>query len=192
MSSGFESLVKRVQKVNARILGIEKRYGKDSKIVKRVYHYLNLAQGTDNLTRYRTPPKGASLQYIAKFERALSKTENSAYLTKEGRANILNKARETFVKNMQYTDSMMPLDYMRNYTDAELETLYDTFLSIKDIVNAESDGWSGLVINAIDDAMASGMSSKDIIQLTQEYQKMTVSSTGVDYSLYDFIRDNIS
>lgn len=189
---GFESLTSRVQAVNARILGIEKRYGKDSKIVKRVYHYLNLAQGTENLTRYRTPKKGASLQYIAKFERALSKTENSAYLTAEGRKAILDKARETFVSKKQYADKMLKTEERRNYTDAELETLFDTFLSVKDIVNAEADGWSDLVISALDDASREGMSQQNMINLAEEYQALSKSKEGVGYSLYDYIRLHLS
>ena len=44
MTAQFVFLKKRIQSVNARILGLERRYGKDSRIVKRIYHYLNLAK----------------------------------------------------------------------------------------------------------------------------------------------------
>lgn len=181
MTEQFVSLKKRIQAVNARILGIERRYGKNSRIVKRIYHYLNLAQGTDNLTRYRLPKKNASLREIAKFERGLSKTEGSAYLTKEGRDAILQKAKDTFIANMR--------DMQYEGTDAELEQLLDTYISIKDIVNEGGSGWSNQVIDAIDDATRSGLSPKQLIRLAQDYQNMARSDVTLDIEFYDYIRD---
>lgn len=181
--SSFVSLKSRIQKVNARILGLERRYGKDSKIVKRVYSYLNLAQGTDNLTRYRMPKANASLRSIAKFERGLAKTESSAYITKEGRAGILKKAKETFISNQR--------DLGSDLSDAQLEQLLDSYIQIKDIVNEGGSGWSSQVIDALEEALKSDLSKEDLIELAERYQDLSTSGDGIDYSFYDYIRDMI-
>lgn len=184
MTAQFTSLKKRIQSVNARILGLERRYGKDSRIVKRIYHYLNLAQGTDNLTRYRLPKADTSLRDIAKFERGLAKAENSAYLTKEGRAAILQKAKDTFGANMR------EMGY--DASDAELEQLLDSYVSIKDIVYEGGSGWSSQVIDAMYDAMRYGLSSKQLIQLAKDYQQMTTdANVSLNLEFYDYIRDMI-
>lgn len=109
-----KNLKKRVNSVNTMIRNMEKRYGEDSQIVKRVYNTLNMALGTENATRYRVP-EDASLRRLNMIERGLSLVENSAYATKEGRKKLRSKAFSSFMKNNS------------EYSEVQAEKLYDIF-----------------------------------------------------------------
>lgn len=180
--SGFVKLTTRVKRINAQILAAERRYGKDSKIVKRIYHYLNLAQGTEGLTRYRTPKGNVSLQQIAKFDRALARAENSAYLSKAGREEMQRRARETFIGHLQEEEKYA------NVSDKELANLYDAFLSVKGAVDEITKQDSNQVVSDIAIAMAKGLSKKQVVNLAKKYEKKRKNPNGIDYTLADYIR----
>lgn len=90
---------KLVRVVNAQILNAEKRYGKESRIVKNIYATIKKATGEDT-HRFRVSSLNTeSTRDMNNFVAGLSKVHNSAYLSKSGRSRIADKARETFINN---------------------------------------------------------------------------------------------
>lgn len=106
---------RRIQSANAKILNLERRYGKDSQIVQRAYHTLNKAQGTKDLTRYRMP-KNANTRTYAKLDRGLSLIENSKYTSKKGREEIRQKGIDSFLESHggSYVEAEKLFDYFEN------------------------------------------------------------------------------
>lgn len=180
--SDFIKLTTRIRRVNAQILAAERKYGKDSKIVQRVYHYLNLGQGTEGLTRYRTPKGDASLAQLAKLDRALTAAENSAYLSKEGRKKILENARATFSSSLD--------DYGYDLSEKEVVNLYDTFLSVKNVASEITSRESWQVIDEITEAMQDeGLTKRQIVNIAKDYYNVELRKQGgTDLTLADYIR----
>lgn len=92
-------LVKRTRSVNAMLLNVQKRYGKDSHISQRMRKTVEKVMGQGK-TRFSTSKlNNASLREISNFDTALSFIENSAYSTKAGRQRMEEQARITFIEN---------------------------------------------------------------------------------------------
>lgn len=90
-----EDVTKRIKSINARITTVQRLYGGDSDIYKRIVSTVKRAGGEKG--RFRKSMFLGSLRDLSRAERALITIENSKYLTKAGRAQIGEEARRTFV-----------------------------------------------------------------------------------------------
>lgn len=147
---------KRIRSVNAKILNLEKRYGKDSQIVKRAYQTLNMAQGTKNKTRY-SMPKNPTTRQLAKIDRGLSLVERSKYTSAKGRKEIKTKAMSSFNET-------------RGLSDVQLERMYDYFENsvdwnrLRDL--SDNKYSSEYYRDAVQEQIEAGLSNEDIDKLT--------------------------
>lgn len=108
-----EDISKRIRSINARILTVQRIYGKDSSIYKRVTSTVKRAGGANG--RFTKSMFTGSLRDLSRAERALITVENSKYLTKAGRAQIGEQARQTFAMNHS------------DVSDATITKMYDIF-----------------------------------------------------------------
>lgn len=92
-----QDISKRVKSINARITTVQRMYGSDSDIYKRITSTVKRAGGEKG--RFRTSMFTGSLRDLSRAERALTTIEHSKYLTKAGRAQIGDEARQTFALN---------------------------------------------------------------------------------------------
>lgn len=83
---------------------------------KRVVSTIQRA-GNEGGTRFKMAMFTGSLRQLSMAENALRTVESSAYLTKEGRKRIGEKARETFRNNELFSE----------YSDATFEQIWDVF-----------------------------------------------------------------
>lgn len=118
-----ENLARRIYSANAKILNMERRYGKDSNIVKRAYDTIERIYG-EGVTRYRYP-RSASLREMQKISRGLSLVEKSLYASAEGRQKLREKAFSSFYHNESRRLSENKKG--RVITEKNLEILYDIF-----------------------------------------------------------------
>lgn len=104
-----------LRSINARILNTEKRYGKDSQIVKRIYDTINKAYKSEGMTRFRT--KDVSFREFTTISQAYDIIYNSAYTSKEGRAKLQLKIKESFkVNHLKWNDREIEMiqDFFKN------------------------------------------------------------------------------
>ena len=158
--SGLKVNKKRVQSVNAKILNMEKRYGKDSQIVQRVYHTLNKAMGTEGKTRY-TYKGVVSLRKFNMIDRGLSLVENSLYASAEGRKKLRQKTRDVFKKTYSEIDTERMFDFFENSTNWD---------RIRDL--SGKGGGSPVYVDAIDRALERGEDSKSIDDLFESWARV--------------------
>lgn len=116
MSRYDDELKLRLRRINARITAVEMRYGKDSSIYKRIVSTIQRA-GNEGGTRFKKSMFSGSLRQLSVAENALRTVEVSKYLTKEGRKQIGEKARETFRNNELFS----------TYSDVTIEKMWDVF-----------------------------------------------------------------
>lgn len=116
MSNYNEELTKRIRSVNARITTIQRIYGKDSQIYKRIMSVISKAS-SEKVTRFKKKMFTGSLRDLSRAENALRTVENNQYLTKEGRKRIGEKARETFFINRE----------AEGYDENVIVQMYDLF-----------------------------------------------------------------
>lgn len=151
-------------RVNARILNAEKRYGKDSAIVQRVYDTINRLYGTEGKTRYTLLPRDATFREKAKIQRGIEMVEQSPYFSKEGRQKMKEKSMQTFAKG-------------HNYSDAQIEKLYDFFqqsVNWDKIKELAGEGYSEQVIDAIMNALDDdgSISTNDIDNMFDDFIRL--------------------
>lgn len=108
-----EDISRRIKTINARITTVQRLYGGDSDIYKRIKSTIKRA-GSDT-GRFKKSMFTGSLRDLSRAERALTTIENSKYLTKVGRAQIGNEARTTFALNHS------------DMSDATITRMYDIF-----------------------------------------------------------------
>lgn len=138
-------LKSRIKSVNARITTVQKIYGKESGIFKRIISTIQKAGGN---TRFKYSMFTGNLRQLNKAYNALNTIESSAYLTKEGRKKIGDEARKTFgVNHSGYSDITLSriFDVFKNSSFARFNELYNqsSELFVDEIMNAlEYDGLS--------------------------------------------------
>ncbi len=108
---------KKYYALNAKILNLERRYGKDSQIVQRVYHTIGRAYGVKSKSRFSSISDltGKEKQKVYKAFEAISQSE---YMSAEGRARIRERAKSSFGKyHVKYNAEEkleMVFDYFKN------------------------------------------------------------------------------
>lgn len=106
-----------MQSINAKILNAEKYFGKDSAIVQRIYSTINKAYGAEGRTRFRSIPHGTPFKQVILIDKAIERISNSAYLSKEGRSNMVKASIEQFkINHSTFTDKQILLttDFFKN------------------------------------------------------------------------------
>lgn len=164
-------LKKRIYSANAKILNAEKRYGKDSGIVKRAYSTIEMIYGK-GVTRYRMP-KSDSLRELTKIDRALSLVERSKYMSAAGRKEIREKSMSKFVD--------------KGYDPVTIEKLFDIFENNTDwdkIRELAGRGKSELVVNAIDNYLVQSAETADVDEIISQYMKKLKAGTDEDFIEY--------
>lgn len=164
-------LKKRIYSANAKILNAEKRYGKDSGIVKRAYSTIEMIYGK-GVTRYRMP-KSDSLRELSKIDRALSLVERSKYMSKAGRKEIREKSMMKFIS--------------KGYDPVTIEKLFDIFENNTDwdrIRELAGRGKSELVVNAIDNYLTEGAETADVDEIISQYMERLKDGTDEDFIEY--------
>lgn len=86
-----------MRSINAKILNIEKIYGKDSQIVRRVYATIGRAYGMDVKARF-TKIDTLGVKERQKVYMALEAVGKSEYLSGAGRKRIAERARKSFAQ----------------------------------------------------------------------------------------------
>lgn len=130
-----------IARVNAQILNAEKRYGKDSVIVKRVYSTINKAQGTEGKTRFSLPSQDATFKDKAILQRAVDTVINSKYMSARGRREMVEKSKSKFMENHSY------------YSEAQIEKLYDFFENSADFDKMKElagEGYSEQIVTSLE------------------------------------------
>lgn len=126
-----------IKRVNAQILNTEKRYGKDSQIVKRIYNTINLAYGTEGKTRFTKSADGYTFRQITVIQNAIDTVSNSAYTSNAGRKRMRENWKASFLEDRPYA------------TDADAEKLLDFFENSVDwnrIRELAGKGYSGQLV----------------------------------------------
>lgn len=162
-----------INKVNAQILNTEKRYGKDSQIVKRIYNTINLAYGSEGKTRFTKSAEGYSFRQITLIQNAIDTVSNSAYTSNKGRKRM----RENWSKSFQ---SDRP-----HWNDKDTEKILDFFENSVDwnrIRELAGRGYSGQIVENLRE-----LSKKDLEQIDELFSVYINSSYKDDYTFNDLI-----
>lgn len=194
-----EDLVRRTRSVNAMLLNVEKRYGKDSHISQRMRKTVEKVMG-QGATRFSTSKlKNAGLREISNFDTALSFIENSAYSTKAGRARMEEQARQTFIENNpqlgvsgydQYINFKMEIDRYLKSVKASDETRYDKLVAtVKGNIYRDS-------FNVIDELSDNEeVTPQEVLQYSHDYISY-LNDTSIDNDskipFFEYLRDRIS
>lgn len=153
----WQDFNKRIRSVNAKLLNAERRNGKDSKYMKKVYKSINSAYGTVGKTRFSSPKKNASLREIAKIDRALQRIELSEFFSKEGRERTYQKSKATWKSRNEDFD----------------ERTFDMFITAKQTLGSLIYGTSEQIINELNN-LEEPISKKNFRKIVNEYrEKMT-------------------
>lgn len=126
-------------RVNAQILNAEKRYGKESAILQRVYDTINKAYGTEGRTRFKMPSSDATFKEKTIIDRAMDTVLVSKYMSAAGRREMIRKSKESFSKS-------------HDYSDAQVEKLYDFFENSADLERMKElagEAYSEQLVDAI-------------------------------------------
>lgn len=171
----LQKLKKRIYSVNAKILNMEKRYGKDSNIVKRAYDTIERIYG-EGVTRYRMP-KTDNLRELQKISRGVGLVEKSLYASAEGRRQLRSKAFSSFISNSQKED--------RTYlTEVEAEVLYDIFEHatdwerIRDLAGRDK---SAQAVDMIGRSINMGKNYNDIVDIMKQYMNRPSEEINKDF-----------
>lgn len=126
---------KEMYSVNAKILNAERRYGKDSQIVRRIYNTINTAYGSSDMTRFTMLPHDMTFKQKTKIDRALSVVSGSKYLSAGGRAEIRENAIQGYLdsgttisrvqaeKLNDFFDNSVDWDKIRDYLGQDYSKL---------------------------------------------------------------------
>lgn len=172
-------LKKRIKSANAKILNMERKYGKDSKVVKRVYATLRNIYGEDR-TRYRFPTKEESLRNLNKIDRGVQLIEKSLYASKAGRKELRKKIEKSFGESHE------------QFSDKEVADLFYIFEHSTDwdkIREMAGVGNSDLTLDAINRAIEMKYSRKEVMKMMRDY-RAALKGDGTDMS-FDRWLDNI-
>lgn len=181
-----KSINKRVQSVNAMVQNAERRYGKDSQIVKRMYNTIEKATGKEDAVRFSYIKDNTTLHDINKYDRGLALIENSAYATEEGRKRVREKAFNSFLSNNQryvdkgeriydYFEKSSEWDKLRALSEPEVEKMYDKFENSIDWQNLHDKAGvysSAQELDAISRLMDVGLTNKTIDRLTRNWLRV--------------------
>ncbi len=166
----------RVRRINAQLIATEKRYGKDSQIMQRVYSTINMAQGTTGKTRFSTQYYGETFKQRAIFEQALSKVESSYYTTARGRKELSQKIFSSFEKTHS------------DWSAKKIDELFDFFEYGADMGRMRElagEGYSEQLADSIALAKESGISNKEIEELFDTF--MRASDEDRPNQFFDFL-----
>lgn len=184
----WQDLGKRMRRANALILNAERRYGRDSDIVKYIYKNLSSAYGVDFKVdkngvvinakkRFTTPPKESKLIEIAKIDRALKRVELSKSLTAQGRKETYEKSKMTWIE--------------RNLS--KNADIFDQFIYAKEKIGHLIYGTSSQIIDELN-KMPDGLSNSDYKKIINEYKRMSVDRKRIEEGIplpyfFDFLKD---
>lgn len=152
-----EDISKRIKSINAKITTVQRVYGSESDIYKRITSTVKRAGGDKG--RFRKSMFTGSLRDLSRAERALITIEHSKYLTKAGRAQIGEDARRTFALNhSDVSDATITKMYdIFNNSDmlGRLFELYSSGVIVDSIMNAierdkDLDGYTDYVKGTIE------------------------------------------
>lgn len=141
MSKWENEVSHRIKRINAQITTVQRIFGSDSQIYRRIVSTIQKAGGKTRFTKKMFVTN--DLRQLSKAERALTTIEHSQYLTKAGRAEIGRKARETFAVNHS------------DYSDKTITQLYDIFKNSSQYkkVGELFSGSSEVLLDAIAEAL---------------------------------------
>lgn len=162
-----------IRKVNAQILNTEKRYGKDSQIVKRIYNTINLAYGTEGKTRFTKSTDGYSFKQITLIQRAIDTVSNSAYTSQAGRKRMKENWKSSFLEDKPH------------WNDKDAEKLLDFFENSVDwnrIRELAGRGYSGQIVEALHE-----LDEYELTQIDELFRTYINSSYKDDYTFNDII-----
>lgn len=162
-----EDIKKRIKSINARITTVQRLYGSNSNVYKKISNTVKRAGGEKG--RFRTAMFTGSLRDLSRAENALRVIEHSAYLSKEGRAQIGEKARETFA--LHNSDK----------SDITLSRMYDIFQNSGMIHRLFELFPSDTIVDSIMNALEREKSDDDYI----DYVKGTIEYIATHMSDYD-------
>lgn len=103
MNDGFQNI--NLRSINAKILNVERIYGKDSKITQRIYETINRAYGTSEKTRFTSIPKTTSFSTSIKILHAYEQVLNSPFTSAAGRKNMAKRWKESFNSSRGWSDA---------------------------------------------------------------------------------------
>lgn len=162
-----------IRKVNAQILNTEKRYGKDSQIVKRIYNTINLAYGTEGKTRFTKSAEGYTFKQIALIQRAIDKVSQSAYTSTAGRKRMRDNWKASFT------------EYRPQWSDKDTEKILDFFENSVDwnrIRELAGKGYSGQIVENLRE-----LEENELGQIDELFSTYINSSYKDDYTFNDLI-----
>lgn len=178
-------LKQRIRRANALVLNAERRYGKDSDIVKSIYKSISNAYGVDFKTdnkgvvtsakkRFTTPPDGAKLIDIAKVDRALRRVELSKSLSEQGRKETYEKSKMTWIERN--------LDKNAN--------IFDQFIYAKETLGSLIYGESSQIIDELSE-MPESLTNRDFRKIVKEYNQLMQDGENSEDQprFFDFLHD---
>lgn len=171
-SPAVSALRGRIKKVNAQITAAERRYANDdgtpSPVLKKIYKYVRLATKDENSKRYKLS-KNPTLQEYQRVLHAIEGAESSAYLSKQGREQMKQRAMITFASRHgnKYSDM----------SEKELFEMYDQFVNLKRKYNSVASRSSSFILDAIQNSYKNGKGNKDIARYVREYQEYSKKSS---------------
>lgn len=176
-----EDITKRIRSINAKITTVQRLYGSNSDIYKRIESTVKRAGGEKG--RFRKKMFTGSLRDLSRAERALTTIEHSKYLTKAGRAQIGDKARQTFaINNPDISDTVITQMYdIFQHSDmlGRLFEIYQSDVIVDSIMNAlerekeDTDyvDYAKGVIDYIGTHMSDYNSTSDVLNAFEELLK---------------------
>lgn len=151
-----------IKKVNAQILGLERQYGKNGYITKKVYATISSVYGGENRTRFSFPAN-PSLRDLNKISRAIERVSSSAYINKKSREELDKRIKESFISNPKH----------EHLSTGEIEDLFEYF----------KDGIFAKIVEI------TGMSSESLIDVIHELHD-SEQDFDVYEVLYSYLREN--
>lgn len=103
MGNDFKNI--NLRSINAKILNVERIYGKDSKITQRIYETINRAYKTQGMTRFRKLNRTASFSDEIRIINAYEHIINSPFTSQEGRRQMAENWRTSFNSARGWSDS---------------------------------------------------------------------------------------
>lgn len=166
-----DDVSKRIRSINARITTVQRIYGSDSDIYKRITSTVKRAGGENG--RFRKKMFTGSLRDLSRAERALITVENSKYLTKAGRAQIGEEARRTFATNNS------------DVSDATITNMYDLFQNSGMLGRLFELYQSDVIVDSIMNAIEREKADEDY----QDYVKGTIEYIATHMGDYKTTKD---
>lgn len=162
-----EDITRRIKSINARITTVERIYGSDSDIYKRISSTVKRAGGDKG--RFKKAMFTGTLRDLSRAERAITTVENSKYLTKAGRAQIGEEARKTFAMNNP------------DVSDATITKMYDIFQNSDMLGRLFEIYQSDVIVDAIMSAIERENADDDF----QDYVKGAIEYIATHMGDYD-------